>query len=48
MPEHHAGRFFLRVEEVERSPELAVVALLRFLDAHDVRVQVLLLRHAVP
>ncbi len=38
------GRLLLRVEKVERAAELAVVALLRLLDAHDVRLQVLLLR----
>ena len=37
MPEHHARRFVLRVEEVElRDRGLPVIALLRFLDAHDV------------
>ena len=44
MPEHHARRLFLRVEEVELLAELAVVALLGFLDAVEVGVEVLLLR----
>jgi hypothetical protein len=33
VPEHHAGRFFLLVEQVQLLADLAVVALLGFLDA---------------
>jgi hypothetical protein len=33
VPEHQAGRFFLHVEQVELLAELAMVALLGFLDA---------------
>ena len=44
VPEHHPRRFVLQVEEVERTSQLAVVALFRFLDARDVGLEVLLLR----
>jgi hypothetical protein len=44
MPEHHARRLVLRMEEVELLAELAVVALLRLLDAMEVRLEVFLLR----
>src|SRR5688572_5647552 len=36
MPEHHARRFVLHMEEVERAPKLAVIALLRFFEAMQV------------
>ncbi len=44
MPEHHARRFVLHVEEVELLAELAVVALLGFLEHVQVGVLVFLLR----
>ena len=42
MPEHHAGRDLVDVEQVEFLAEPAVVALLGFLDAADVVVELLL------
>ncbi len=44
MPEHHAGRLVLQMEKVELAPELAMVALLRFLDAVQVSVEIVLSR----
>ncbi len=44
MPEHHARRFLLLVEQVERLADLAVIALLGLLDAPDVRVELLGIR----
>ena len=44
MPEHHARRLVLRMEEVELAPKLSMVALLGFLEAVQVRVLILLLR----
>ena len=44
VPEHHARRFFLHVQEVELLGELAVVALLGFLEAMQIGVEVFLLR----
>jgi hypothetical protein len=41
VPEDHAAAFLLHVEQVHRPSQLAVVALLRLLDARQVRVQVL-------
>src|SRR5581483_5384736 len=41
MPEHHAGRFFLLMEQAHLAADPAMVALLRFLDAHQVRLEVL-------
>ena len=43
VPEHHARTFFLEVEQVEFTAELAVVALLGFLDLMQVGVEVFLL-----
>src|SRR4029077_4164171 len=43
VPEHHARAFFLEVEEVELAAELAVVALLRFLDLLEISVEFFLL-----
>ena len=43
VPEHHAGTFLLEVEQVELAAELAVVALLGFLDLLQVGVEVFLL-----
>ena len=42
VPEHHPGRFVLQVEKVELPAELAVVALLRFLDPMQVGVEIFL------
>ena len=42
MPEHHAGRLVLQVEQVERAAELAVVALLGLLDPVQVGVEIFL------
>jgi hypothetical protein len=42
VPEHHARRFFLQVEQVELLADLAVVALFGFFDALDVGRQLLL------
>jgi hypothetical protein len=42
VPEHHARRHFVDVEQVEFLAQLAVVALLGFLDALDVLVELLL------
>jgi len=42
VPEHHSGRLFLLVEEVQLLGELAVVALLGLLQTMEVGVQVLL------
>ena len=44
MPERHARRLVLHVEEIELSGELAVVAFFRFLQAVQVGVEVFLLR----
>ncbi len=44
MPEHHAGRFVLHVEEVQLRAQAPVVALLGLLQHLQVRVLVLLLR----
>ena len=44
VPEHHAGRLVLGVEQIELLAELAVVALLRLLQPVQVGVLVLLLR----
>ena len=41
MPEHHAGRFFLLVEEAHLAADLAMVALLGFLEAVQVVLEVL-------
>jgi hypothetical protein len=43
MPEHHARRLFLQVEQIELLAELAVVALLGLLEHVQIGVQVLLL-----
>ena len=43
MPEHHARRFFLKVEQVQALADLAVVAFLGFFDALDVSRQLLLI-----
>ena len=43
VPEHHAGTFLLEVEQVELAAELAMVALLGFLDLLEVGVEVFLL-----
>ena len=40
MPEHHAGAFFLEVEEVHLASEPAVVALLGFLELLEIEVEV--------
>src|SRR5690606_9863108 len=42
VPENHPGRLFLHVEEIERAAELAVVALLGFLQTGQVRLEALL------
>ena len=42
MPEHRAGRVLLEVEQVQLAPQPAVVALLGFLDALQIGIQVLL------
>ncbi len=42
VPEHHALALFLHVEEIEFATELAVIALLGFLDAHEVGGEILL------
>jgi hypothetical protein len=44
MPEHHAGRFFLQVEQIELPAELAMVALLGFFQHVQVGVEFFLLR----
>jgi len=44
VPEHHARAFLLEVEEIELTTQLAVVALLGFLDLLQVSVEVFLLR----
>ena len=44
MPEHAAHRLFLRVEQAEVAADAAVVALLRFLEAGEIRLQRLLVR----
>ena len=44
MPEHHARRLFLQVEQVQLLADAAVIALLGFLDALDVGSQLLLVR----
>ena len=44
VPEHHAGAFFLEVKQIELAAELAVVALLGFLDLLQIEVEVFLLR----
>ena len=44
VPEHHAGAFLLEMEQVELAAELAVVALLGFLDLLEVSVELFLLR----
>ena len=43
VPEHHAGALFLEMEQVHLAAELAVVALLRFLDLMKVGVEFVLL-----
>ena len=44
MPEHHARRFVLHVEQVEQLAQFAVVALLRLFQTGQVGIQVFLLR----
>ena len=44
VPEHHARRFVLQVEEIELAAEPAVVALLGFLERVQIGVQVFLVR----
>ena len=46
VPEHAAVRLFLQVEQVHLAPQLAVVALGRFLQARKVRVELLLVEPA--
>jgi hypothetical protein len=41
VPEHHARRLFLLVEQVQRLADLAVVALLRLLQLEQVGLEVL-------
>jgi hypothetical protein len=41
VPEHHAGRFFLLMEEAHLAAEPAMVALLGFLDARQVGLEIL-------
>jgi hypothetical protein len=48
VPEHHARRLVLQVEQVELPPELAVVALLRLFQHVQIGVEFLLLRPGVP
>ena len=43
VPEHHARAFLLEVEQVELAAELAVVALLGFLDLLEISVELFLL-----
>ena len=43
MPEHRARRFLLEVEQIHLAAELAVVALLGFLDLLEIGVEFLLL-----
>ena len=43
MPEHGAGPFLLEMEQVHLAAELAVVALLRFLELMEIGVELLLL-----
>ncbi len=49
MPEHHAGGFFLNVEQVHRFAELAMIAFLRLFDHEQVGFQIFLVAegHAV-
>src|SRR5690606_11018262 len=44
VPEDHARRFFLQMEQVQLLADTAVIALLGFLDALDIRSQLLLVR----
>ena len=44
VPEHHAGAFLLEVKQIELAAELAVVALLGFLDLLQIGVEVFLFR----
>src|SRR5229473_1385857 len=44
VPEHHAGAFFLEVEQIEFAAELAMVALLGLLDLLEVSIEIFLLR----
>jgi hypothetical protein len=44
MPEHHAGRLFLHVEEIELPPQLAMVALLGLLQHVQMGIEFILLR----
>ena len=44
VPEHHAGAFLLEVKQIELAAELAVVALLGFLDLLQIGVELFLLR----
>ena len=44
MPEHGARRLFLLMEQVELAPDLAMVALLGFLEPMQVLVELLLVR----
>jgi hypothetical protein len=48
MPEHHAGRDVVDVEQVQLAAELAVVALLGLLQHRQVLLQLLLVAQAVP
>ncbi len=44
MPEHHAGSFVLQVEQVERAPELAVIALLGLFEPVQIQLEVFFFR----
>ena len=46
MPEHHARRFFLQMEQIKLLGELAVVALLGFLDHAQIILQVIIVGKA--
>src|SRR3546814_206091 len=41
VPEHHARRFFLLVEQIQRLGDLAMIALLGFLQLMQIRLEVL-------
>ena len=43
MPEHRAGSFFLEMKQIHFAPELAMVALFRFLDLLEISVELFLL-----
>src|SRR3546814_20798933 len=49
MPEHHARRFFLLMEQIELLGELAMIALLGFFDLLQIRLEFVIgcKRHAV-